>query len=324
MLPAPSRLLRLSTDLLPERQRFSAFREEFARRVLMMDVIDHSDGRPRIEITFMPLGPAAAGSLSATPAEFIRDKRHLKDRSDGFILQIVESGPIDFTHAGEEHAYDQGWAHFVDQERPLRALGRGQARIRNVAVQAGALRTLVRHPEDLAGRAVRPGPALGLLGGYLRSLAALADSLSAELAPIVGGHLLDLVAAALGPTADGAELVATRGLKAARLRAVLAEIARRYADPDFDLDNVGRTLRLSRRYLQRLLEETGKSFTKHVAERRLQRAHAMLTDPRSAHVRIIDIALATGFSDVSHFNRLFRRRFGDSPSGVRFSIGREL
>ena len=131
------------------------------------------------------------------------------------------------------------------------------------------------------------------------------------------------MAAALGPTAEGAEIVAMRGLKAARLRAVLAEIVRHFTDPDFDLDNVAATLGLSRRYLQRLLEETGKSFTEHVAERRLQRAYAMLTDPRFAHLRIIDIALAAGFGDVSHFNRLFRRRFGDSPSGVRVSIGRE-
>src|SRR5262250_2618476 len=110
MLPSSSRLLRLSTDMLPERERFAAFREEFARRVLKMDVIDHSDGRPRIDVTFMPLGPAAAGSLSATPAEFIRHDRHLTDRSDGFVLQIVETGPIHFTHAGEERAYGAGWA----------------------------------------------------------------------------------------------------------------------------------------------------------------------------------------------------------------------
>jgi AraC-like DNA-binding protein len=322
MPSSPSRLLRLSTDMLPERDRFPAFREEFARRVLLMDVIDRSDGRPRIDVTFMPLGPAAAGSLSATPAEFIRHNRHLKDRSDGFVLQIVETGPIHFTHAGEERAYDAGWAHFVDQERPLRALGPGHTRIRNIAVQAAALKTLVPHPEDLAGRAVHPGPALGLLDGYLRSLAALEDSLSAEMAPIVGAHLLDLVAAALGPTADAAEFIATRGVKAARLRAVLAGIVRHCADPDFDLDDLARTLGLSRRYLQRLLEETGKSFTEHLAERRLQRAHAMLTDPRFGHLRIIDIALAAGFGDVSHFNRRFRRHFGDSPSGVRVSIGR--
>src|SRR5215470_2641337 len=317
MPSTPPRLLRISTEMLPERERFSAFREEFARRVLMMDVIDHSDGRPRIDVTFMPLGPVAVGRLSATPAEFIRHQRHLKDRSDGFILQIVEAGPIHFTHVGEERAYDPGWAHFVDQERPLRALGPGQARIRNIAVQPAALKTLVPHPEDLAGHALHPGPALSLLDGYLQSLAGLADPLSADLASLVGGHLLDLIAAALGPAADAAELVAARRVKAARLQAILAEIAGHYAEPEFDLDDVARTLGLSRRYLQRLLEETGKSFTEHIAERRLQRAHAKLTDPRSFHLRIIDIVLATGFGDVSHFNRLFRRRFGDAPSGLR-------
>ena len=303
--------------MLPERDRFPAFREEFARRVLMMDVIDRSGGRPRIEVTFLPLGPVAIGHLASTPAEFIRHQRHLRDRSDGFVLQIVKSGPIHFTHVGEERACDPGWAHFVDQERPLRAVVPGPARIRHIAVQPAALKTLVPHPEDLAGHALHPGPALSLLDGYLQSLAGLADPLSADLASIVGGHLLDLIAAALGPAADAAELVAARGVKAARLHAILAEIAGHYAEPDFDLDDVARTLRLSRRYLQRPLEETGKSFTEHLAERRLQRAHAMLSDPRCAHLRIIDIVLATGFGDVSHFNRLFRRRFGDAPSGLR-------
>jgi hypothetical protein len=137
------------------------------KRVLMMDVIDHSGGRPRIELTFMPLGEAAVGTLAATPVEFIRHKHHLKDRSDGFILQFIDSGPIHFTHVSEERTYDAGWAHFVDQERPLRGFGPRHASIRNIAVRAAALRPLAAHPEDLAGHRVHPGPALRLLDGYL-------------------------------------------------------------------------------------------------------------------------------------------------------------
>jgi hypothetical protein len=38
------------------------------------------------------------------------------------------------------------------------------------------------------------------------------------------------VAAAFGPTAEAAEIVAKRGVKAARVRAILAEIARRFGD----------------------------------------------------------------------------------------------
>jgi AraC-like DNA-binding protein len=140
---------------------------------------------------------------------------------------------------------------------------------------------------------------------------------SSELAPIIGDHLLDLVAATLGPTPEAAEVVAQRGVKAARVRAILAEIGRRFSDPDFDLDSVTRTLGLSRRYVQQLLEETGRSFTEHLVERRLERAFSMLSDRRYLHLAVIDIALAAGFGDVSHFNRVFRRRFGETPSGIR-------
>jgi AraC-like DNA-binding protein len=177
------------------------------------------------------------------------------------------------------------------------------------------LKALVANPEDRVSQVVRPGPAMGLLDGYMASLASLKEPPSAELGTVIGVHLLDLVAAALGPTAEGQEIIAGRGLKAARLRVVLAEIARRFGNPDLDVDAIASGVGLSRRSVQRLLEETGKPFTEQVTERRLQRAYVMLSDPAFLHLRIIDIALAAGFGDVSHFNRLFRRRVAKPTPG---------
>jgi AraC-like DNA-binding protein len=34
-------------------------------------------------------------------------------------------------------------------------------------------------------------------------------------------------------------------------------------------------------------------------------------------------SMEAGFSDISHFNRLFRVRFGDTPRGVRAGTGGE-
>jgi AraC-like DNA-binding protein len=34
-------------------------------------------------------------------------------------------------------------------------------------------------------------------------------------------------------------------------------------------------------------------------------------------MRVAEIALEAGFSDISYFNRLFRARFGDTPTGIR-------
>src|SRR5262249_54527200 len=232
-------------------------------------------------------------------------------------LNIVETGPVQFTSAGRERVYNAGSACLIDRGRPLRVFGPRRAGVKIVIVQAAALRSLIAHPEDLSGRPVRPGPALRLLNSYLRSLVSFKKTPSAEPASTVGVHLLDLVAATLGPSAEAADIVTERGVKAARLQAILAEVARRFGEPSFDLDDVAGALGISRRYVQKLLDETGKSFTEHLAECRLERAFAMLIDPHHLHSAIIDIALGVGFGDVSHFNRTFRRRFGETPSGVR-------
>ena len=119
--PTLSRFVRLSTEMLPERERFSAFREEFAQQILKMDFIDRGAGCPRVEVAFMPLGPVAAGAGSCTPAEFIRRNHHLKDCNDDFRLDIVTKGPLQLSHAGEECIYEIGWGHFMDQARPARS-----------------------------------------------------------------------------------------------------------------------------------------------------------------------------------------------------------
>jgi hypothetical protein len=46
-------------------------------------------------------------------------------------------------------------------------------------------------------------------------------------------------------------------------------------------------------------------------------AHRMLTDPHRADEKISTVAFDSGFSDVSYFNRMFRRRYGAAPSDVR-------
>ena len=303
--------------MLPERTRSSTFRDEFARQNLALDVIDHSGGRPRIDLTYLPLGAVGVCSLVATPAEFVRHKYHLKNSCDHFGLNVVETGPVQFANAGQQRVYDAGSACLIDRGRPLRVFGPRGGSVRYVTVQAAALKSLVAHPEDLSGRPLRPGPALRLLDGYLRSLASLGEPRSSELTSTIGVHLLDLVAATLGPTAEAANIVTERGVKAAKLQAILAEVAQRSSDPNFDLNNVAGALGMSRRYVQKLLEGTGKSFTEHLAGCRLERAFAMLTDQRHLHLAIIDIAFAVGFGDVSHFNRMFHKRFGETPSGVR-------
>jgi AraC-like DNA-binding protein len=104
---------------------------------------------------------------------------------------------------------------------------------------------------------------------------------------------------------------------AARVAAALAEIGASFQKPELSVESVARTLKISPRYLHRLMETTGTSFTERVNELRLQRAFFLLSQAGDKRLRISDVAFTVGFSDLSHFNRLFRSRFGETPSSVR-------
>jgi AraC-like DNA-binding protein len=59
----------------------------------------------------------------------------------------------------------------------------------------------------------------------------------------------------------------TRGTRCA---AILRIIESRSGDPNLSAITVAKTLSITPRYVHLLLEETGKSFTHHVLERRLE------------------------------------------------------
>ena len=104
---------------------------------------------------------------------------------------------------------------------------------------------------------------------------------------------------------------------AVHLARIFDHIVSHFSDPELSLFKIAQSMRISPRYVQRLLQTSGTSFTAHVTELRLNHTFALLTAQGKSDVRICDVALQAGFSDISHFNRLFRSRFGDTPKGVR-------
>jgi transcriptional regulator GlxA family with amidase domain len=134
-------------------------------------------------------------------------------------------------------------------------------------------------------------------------------------------HVHDLLALAIGATHEVGEIAKGRGLRAARLQAILAEIKAHFADPGFSPGDVAIRLRVSPRYVQDVLHDTGVSFTERVMELKLQKARAMLVGTRTGSLKVIDVAYGCGFGDISYFNRCFRRRFGAAPGEFRGSNG---
>lgn len=154
---------------------------------------------------------------------------------------------------------------------------------------------------------VPTGPLASVLFSYLRELSDENSSVQGAEMDLLVENICNLL-----------EITATRaGLshcnsKELRRQALVRYLRREAWRPNLSLDDVAGHLNVSPRLAQKILHDIGTSFTEFVLEERLQNAaQELLQTPDS---RISDVAYRSGFNDISHFNRLFRRRFGTTPS----------
>jgi len=250
-----------------------------------------------------------------SPGFVFRDEDLVRDGDDKFGFLISQARGLDAAHDGREVWLGYGDATMMQASRPGSAGARESFGFVEVMVPPADWEARSARPSDaIMRRLPRRSEALQLLQGYIRSLEKSRLNGSAEAREMIRRHVIDLIVLAATPHRPIGESSAS-AVVAARLAAALDQIAARFQDPELCVAAVAQTQGISPRYLQRLLETSGTSFTARVAELRLQRAFALLTEPGAR--RISDIALEAGFSDISHFNRSFRARFGDTPGAVR-------
>jgi len=188
----------------------------------------------------------------------------------------------------------------------------------NLLVPQRCLSPLIADLDDAYGRPIpADSPALQLLTRYIGILQEAGTFAVPELRRQAVMHIHDLIALAIGATRDAAEVARSRGARAARLRAIKEDIATLLDQTDLSVATIAARHRIKPRWVQRLFESEGTTFTEYVLSQRLVRAHRLLADPRYANQKVSTIALDIGFGDLSYFNRAFRRRYGLTPSELR-------
>ena len=167
-------------------------------------------------------------------------------------------------------------------------------------------------PRVAHGQVVAGGSA-GLFGAHLLRIVEAAPSLPAQRADQIAETVLGLLGIAyadLGQPGHGRGRTEA-GTLALRAR---AEIEQRLGSPLLSVGNLARSLDMSRSSLHRLFAQEG-GVRAYIRERRLQAALRALEGEGGE--RIGQIAERLGFSDAAHLSRLFRARFGITPSDAR-------
>jgi AraC-like DNA-binding protein len=230
---------------------------------------------------------------------------------DATFVSLLLEGEAFFYHPGGCHTLGPGDVLVYETDAPY-LFGFSSA-MRQVLVDVP--RALFRErvgDVDLRSPLRVAGDGPGVAGVTARALRETLSGLVAD--PFVerdaaGDRLLDLVQT----------MTTGRGtpVSASRLLAAKAWIAEHLQEPGLCTDRVAGAVAVTPRHLNRAFATEGTTVAQYIQGRRLDAARVDLTAASTAGYRIADIACRWGFASQAHFTRLFRERFGCTPSEVR-------
>lgn len=255
--------------------------------------------------------------VSAAGVSGRRPRALIADGNDDFIFVVLTEGTAHMTRSNGEISVAAHEGILLSAAEVGEISVPVFARNFTFTMPRSAIASMVRNPEAALGRLMKHTGALRLLINYATPVTDGSVIMDRQLQHTFATHVHDLIALAIGATCDAKEIAEGRGLRAARLAAIKANVRVNLGRRDLSPDAVAASQGISASYMRKLFADEDASFMDFVLEERLLRAHRRLTDPRFADRAISAIALDAGFSDLSYFNRTFRRRFGATPSEVR-------
>jgi YesN/AraC family two-component response regulator len=89
---------------------------------------------------------------------------------------------------------------------------------------------------------------------------------------------------------------------------------------ELSLEQVAKAVNTSKFYFCKIFKKaTGVNFTDYLSRARTERAKNLLLNP---NLRVSEIAFEAGFQSLTHFNRVFKKILGQSPTEYRRQLVR--
>lgn len=302
-------VVRVSADAIPAARRAAFLGDAVSQLLVGARVTPQPGAAVAFDYRIAVLDPLTRLSQCRLVGVDVDRTRHcLADGDDGYSLFIAVAGTMRIAQHDQRRVLARGQAAIVGNTAPVHT-GFTACRMISLHLPRSAL------PEAFARRT---GPVPLLRPDRLRYLRA---EIAATMRAVARGHVPDLAAERLQALATAAcsedddRAASAEMLAAARRSALRAVIDRDLADPALSLARAASGIGLGERTAQLAFARAGSSFRAELVAARLEAARQQLGRPGAA--RVLDVALATGFSDLSYFHRAFRRRFGLPPGEVR-------
>lgn len=311
---------RLSTEDVPRQERLAFVHDFMARHIGGRHFSPTDRDNIRIDMEAMPLpgGLTVARGLYA-PMGGARTRDLLQDGREQYLLlihseehEISIDGKAPFrVAAGDVVLVNEGTCHEFQYDKPMR--------VDLISLDPQALADLAPRIELESGYLIpATAPGMALLANYAELLRRHPPC-SSKAGDMASRHVYDLAALVLDSFVRGGAERNEHSKAAARRRLIRRDILENLSDPGLHIGAIAKRQGVTPRYIQRLFETEGTTFTAFVRDCRLDQAFRLLTERDANATRITEIAYDAGFSDLSTFSRAFRQRFNCTPSEIRRS-----
>lgn len=270
------------------------------------------------ELATASLGVIELASVSGSPVTVARTPRTIRAADSGYLKVSVQThGYCVLTQDGRDAALTPGDVVVYDTTRPYQLLFAQDFQQQVLMLPRQLLSVRPRDLTDVIARRISGRTGMGaVLSPFLVSLAR--QSLAGGLQPSleVCDAVIDLVSATCRSATDSAGAAPQTAQQALLLR-VQTYIDQRLSDPSLDSAAVAAAHHMSVRYLQKLFQAGGTTFSAWIRRRRLERCLRDLRDERLRAIPACAIGARLGYTDPANFARAFRREFGSPPSSFR-------
>ena len=313
--PTEGQLLVHSTDGVPANQRLAYWREGVMRRMVPLSVEGTANpfrGRMRrIVGDGLELIEFASEDVVAVRSP----ERCRIDGCDDVTIDLMRRSSNTWMEHGGTNRVTMGDLYLVDYARPSEV-----RRGRHCTVGLTMSRRLAREVlgDDIAPRAGMKFAASGLARVLCHHLQATFDEagrLAVAARAAAAKAAKDMALALLQATHQGA--ADPDRFAHGFHRAALDLIDRECGDPNLTPERIAFVLGCSRASLYRAFAKQGASVSAAIWQARLERARGTLGAPEGIGLLISEIAALSGFREMANFTRMFKRRYGMTPSDAR-------
>jgi AraC-like DNA-binding protein len=317
---------RFSSRALPEQGRGQSIEELHERGLLGFKFTPHGKASPQVEFVnrSTPRLRILTGTYAGVRREAVSSKTG-QQGGDHLYLCLTLAGTSLVSRRAREIILSDGDAVLMTGEEPPWTLASpSPVSIAGIRLQRSALAPLVPKLDDAMMRRLPANVGgLRLLRKYLQVIADDAALAAPASQRLIIDHFYDLIAFTLRATGDRGALAENTSVGAVRLAAIKSDIMANLHESDLNAMTIASRNRVTVRYLHKLFEREGITYSEFLLGQRLMRAHSILSNPLHSGRAISAIAFDLGFNDLSYFNRAFRRRYNATPSDVRNDVRRD-